>query len=85
MTELLNLDARRAEVLHTPHKVQLGGVVYEIPAELPILFAEYLTAGQFRAALEVLFGADAVDTVAPLISKDDLAALCEVYQVTAPE
>lgn len=86
MADLLNLDARRAEVLHTPKKVQLDGATYELPPELPLVFGEYLAAGQFRAGLALLFGDTAAEVVAPLLSMDDLVAICsELYGISVPE
>lgn len=85
MAEILNLDARRAEVLHTPRQVQLAGTVHELPAELPIVFGELLAQAKFSEAIRLLFG-DATETVLPLITQDDLLAICEtVYGITAPE
>lgn len=85
MSDVLNLDARRAEVLHTPKQVQLAGIVYDLPAELPLVFGELLAQTKFRDAIALLFG-DATDTVCGLLTQDDLLAICqELYGVTAPE
>lgn len=85
MADSLNLDARRAEVLHKSKTVTIGGASYELPPELPLIFGEHLAGGQFRAGLELLFG-DGTDTVAPLLSMDDLVAICQdLYGIAVPE
>lgn len=85
MTEILNLDARRAEVLHTPKKVQLAGVVYDLPPELPLAIGEYLAQGRFSDAMRLLFG-DGTDAVMTFLTLDDITAICsQLYGIELPE
>lgn len=75
----LDLDARRAEANLEPHKVTIGGKVYGLPAELPLMFADHLSHGEMRLAVELLFGEEEADEVAPLLSDADLMAIAEIY------
>jgi len=85
MADILNLDARRSEVLHTPKQVKLEEIVYDLPSSLPLVFGEYLAAGKFSDALGLLFG-EHTNHVAPLLGMDDLLAIVsDLYDITVPE
>lgn len=72
---MLDLDARHAEHDGVPKPIRLGGVVYDLPARMPLLVAVWLDRGDWDKALGVLFGEDNVDAVAALLDKDDLIAI----------
>lgn len=67
----LDLDKYRAEHEGEGHKVTIGGVVYELPAKLPLVVGSYLRDGDLDAVVRVLFGPDAVDDVAPLMTYEE--------------
>lgn len=70
MSVVFDLDARRAQYADDTKPVQLGGVVYQLPAKLPILVGEAFRDGRWLEAVAMLFGQKHVDTVAPLLDKD---------------
>jgi hypothetical protein len=73
----LNLDAARAEANEEDHVVTLDGQDYTLPARWPVLTTEKLMNGEASAAIALLFGAENVEAVAPLLSVDDLNAIGE--------
>ena len=73
----LDLDARRAEYADDAHEVTLGGQVWALPPRFPLLAVEYITTGRVSAAVGLLFGAEAIDTLAPLLNEDDLNAIAD--------
>lgn len=82
----LDLDARRAEAELEDHKLTLGGKVYALPAELPLLFADRLAKGEIEDAITILFGDDAGVEVAPLLTDQDLNAIAnDLYGMDSPE
>ncbi len=73
----LDLDARRAEANLEDHKLTLGGKVYSLPAEMPLLFADRLAKGDLEDAILLLFGDEEGGEVASLLTDKDLAAIAE--------
>lgn len=83
---MLDLDARRAQYDDVAKPVKLGGVVYDLPARMPLLVAVALNDGDFGRAIGILFGAEHVDTVAALLDRDLFVELArEVYGSDAGE
>jgi len=76
---VLDLDARRAE-RGDGHQVTLAGQTWTLPARLPLIVGQYLSAGDVEGAVESLFGKDAVSTIAPILDDDDLEQITkELY------
>jgi hypothetical protein len=73
----LDLDARRAEANLEDHKLTLGGKVYSLPAEMPLLFADRLQNEKIEEAIHVLFGPEDGGEVAPLLTGQDLEAIAQ--------
>jgi hypothetical protein len=73
----VDLDARRAEAGNEPHVVVLDGTEYLIPAKLPLAVAERLVQGQMTEAIRGMFGDEHVETVADVLTLDDLLAIAD--------
>lgn len=62
-TRNINLDAKRAaraearksDENYQPPSITLGGITYELPAEMPVDFAEHVAAGRFSDGFRALF------------------------------
>lgn len=80
VVDLDKARAARAELQDDPAVLVAGGEQFELPAELPIRFAELLSQGEFTAAITVLLGEQDVErlyALRPPLSFKDVEALAE--------
>lgn len=79
----LDLDAQRSEANDEPHTVVLGGREWKLPARFPLVAGQRMQEGEVEGAIAMLFGEDAVETLSPLFSTEDLEAIADqLYDLT---
>lgn len=77
MSKPFDLDKRREQNAKTPKEVILDGDTWSLPADFPIICAEYFMDGKFSAAVGVLFGEGNIGRLAPLLGLEMMKDLAE--------